>query len=177
MPRQRRPNHAATRPTQNGDTIRRLILTTLTTISIAAGAMLAPASSSAAVDPTCATHYLAVASWSVSSDSATTLWDLKCGGATNSPWNVRLSFQFRDNSGFWHTYDCGANLCYVDRPTTRNNYDGGEEASGQLTWNVAGQIDCDYVRFHALVIFPATYSGQGSSSRNFNSNTYHIGSC
>ena len=152
--------------------MRRILLLTLTTLSIAAGAMLGP-SSALATDPTCTIHDLRITEWGIQDDHVNTSWDFKCGGATNSRWYVALSLQHQDSAGYWHTYDCeNGNPCSVLRPGgVSGDYGGGEEHSGTNQWNPTTNIDCDTIRFHGQV----TFTGQGF--QNWNSLTIHIGGC
>jgi hypothetical protein len=181
LPRQRRPNPAPTRPTHiGGHTIRRAILIVLTTVSLAAGALFGPAAASAS-SPTCSIHDIRITEWGIADDHVGTSWDLKCGGATNTSWYVLLRLQYQQADGSWHTYGCSnGNLCQVYRPGDGGQvlgiYGGGDEHSGTNTWNPSTNIDCDTIRFHATVDFPAQ-GGQPGSAINYNSLTVHIGGC
>jgi len=128
---------------------------------------------SSAADTGCGTHQLAVNSWSVQTDVVNTSWHFKCGGANN--WNYRISplaLQYRDSSGAWHTFNCdNGSACSTSRPTS-GSYSGGSDHSGTNTWNVAGNINCKDIRFHAQVSFTTLGS---LLTKNYNSLTYHIG--
>lgn len=124
-----------------------------------------------AANSTCTTHNLAVTGWSIQTDQATTSWDFKCGGANNEPYTIELDFQWEDAQSNWHTFDCDNGLpCLTNRPGAFTYYNGGTEHSGTNTWNVAGQLNCADIRFHALVQFEF-----GSPSQKWNSITYHVG--
>jgi hypothetical protein len=98
---------------ERGSTMKRLILLALTTLSIAAGTMLSPATSLAA-DSTCSMHILKATSWSVQSDQFNDSWDFQCGGSNNESWDVGIYLQWRDSNATWHTFDCdNGNPCYA----------------------------------------------------------------
>jgi hypothetical protein len=148
--------------------MKRLILLALTTLSIAAGTMLSPATSLAA-DSTCSMHILKATSWSVQSDQFNDSWDFQCGGSNNESWDVGIYLQWRDSNATWHTFDCdNGNPCYA----VRGPFAGGSERAGTNSWNVAGQLNCLTVRVHAVVVFLGS-----SPNVAYNSLTYQIGGC
>ena len=143
--------------------MKRVILITLTTLSIAAGAMLAP--TAAFATPTCTIHDLQITAWGIADDHVDTSWDLKCGGATNSPWDVGLYLQYQQADGSWHTYGCSnGNLCETQRPIDGSEYGGGSRHSGTNTWNPATNIDCDTIRFHAVAGWATGFASSGAHS-------------
>jgi opacity protein-like surface antigen len=147
---------------------------TLAALLVALTTALVAAPAAQAANSTCTTHNLDFVSWSVQTDTVNTAWDFKCGGSNNERWKLTLYLQWKDGSGNWHTFDCANGLpCATFRPSATGYYDGGFEHSGTNTWNLAGQLDCATIRFHALVDFAG-----GSPSITYNSLTVpDIGGC
>lgn len=147
-----------------------LLLAALIAATLTLTAAAAP--SALAADPSCSIHQENVVSWDVQRDVVNTSWDFKCGGAFNDDWYLRVYLQYRDASGFWHTYPCDAMPdCSRLKPSSGGTFGAGEEHMGTDTWNVATNINCDYLRFHVVQVFA------NIGTNNYNTITYHIGGC
>lgn len=148
---------------------RLLVLLAVVVASFGAGTSPAQAAT------TCTVSNLALTSWSVQTDVVNTSWSFTCGsstGGSSEDYILDERLQWRDGSGFWHTFDCdNGSLCSAQKPSYPNSFAHGSHHSGTNTWNVAGNIDCHYVRFHTTVVFG------NQDTENHNSIVYHIGSC
>lgn len=124
-------------------------------VLLSIGTISAP---TALADGTCTIHSAPVSSWSIQGDWVTSHWDFKCGGAGNYNWYVQIGLQWRDSSGSWHWYTLNdgqnANFYYPGGSHTfSGSFSGGDEHTGNTTFNVGSNIDCDFLRVHADVTF------------------------
>lgn len=153
---------------------------TIATLGVIAGMLIG--SGHAQASATCSLHDVSIDWWAPGADQINGSTHMKCGGAQsghNGDYYIHYYLQdAASSSGPWVTVGCiNGQYCDATRPTgspcPNGLYCGGVDYPTNFwTFNVNGQIECQWWRIHVVVVFPLI----DQVGPNYNDNQW-IGGC